>query len=74
MPQISTDVRALPLARNAARTTSGRGGRLRLSLEAQPRGRHFTGGPLHQVCVVRDVPGVSGRLHRSVVAEDMLVN
>lgn len=51
-------------------SAGGRG----LSLEAQPFGGHFTGGSRHQVFIIRNVPGVSSRLHHSVIAENMLMD
>lgn len=73
MPEISMDVNSAP-RQEVSRANSGWGRPPCFSLEAKPFGRHFVGGSLHQVFIVRYVPGVSRCLHHRVVAERMLAS
>lgn len=73
MPEISMDLSSAT-RQELSRANSGWGRHLCPSLEAKPFGRHFVGGSLHQVFIIRYVPGVSSCLHHRVVAERMLAN
>ena len=73
MPKISMDLSSA-IRQEVSRANSGWGRPLCFSLEAKPFGRHFVGGSLHQVFIIRYVPGVSSCLHHRVVAERMLAN